>query len=503
MSAALSRPAVLPDPTPLEQARAAFLDLERWIVAPAALGSTFDEVEREQEKRGREVQRLLLQAHMERRGAGDVGPAVEVTLLEGGRKRRRRHGQRRRHTRRVLSIFGAIAVARIAYHAAEAASVHPLDEQASLPERTFSYEVQRRLVIGSIQGPFDEALDRVKESTGLVVSKRSAEQILRDASNSFDAFYDQRRRGLPSPAKTGSILVAAMDRKGVPMVKPELALRTARRGTGQKANKKRMATVAAVYTQVPRVRTPEEVVESLFREGPRLKRGPDAPPRWPGPEHKRVWASLARSVEEVVSEVVSEVGRRDPDGLKTRVVLVDGERGLAQRAGKGVRGGIEVLDLLHATEKLWKCAYAFHKEGSAEAKAWVRRYTLEILRGNVSQVVKGVRSSATKRGLSGAKRATIDSVTGYLYRNRQRMRYDQYLGLGLPIASGSVEGACKNLVKDRMERSGMRWTMETAEAMLRLRATYLSGDFDQYWVFHLRREQERLYPKGRWRVTEK
>ncbi len=82
------------------------------------------------------------------------------------------------------------------------------------------------------------------------------------------------------------------------------------------------------------------------------------------------------------------------------------------------------------------------------------------------------------------------------------MRYHLYLQKGWPIASGSVEGACKNLVKDRIERSGMRWTPLMAEAMLRLRATYLSGDFDEYWHHHMQQEQERLHPKV-WRVVRK
>jgi len=80
------------------------------------------------------------------------------------------------------------------------------------------------------------------------------------------------------------------------------------------------------------------------------------------------------------------------------------------------------------------------------------------------------------------------------------MRYDQYLAEGLPIASGSVEGACKNLIKDRMERSGMRWTPATAEAMLQMRAVYLSGDFEEYWNYHADQEQARLYPEGLWRL---
>lgn len=503
MSAAIRRCAVVSDPTPLQQARLAFEELERWIVLPKTLASTFDDVEREQEKRGREVQRLLLQAHMKERGSGDVGPAIEVLTRVSGRKRVRRHGQRRRHMRTILSIFGLISVVRTAYHAAQAQSVHPLDEEAGLAQRKFSFEVQRRLVLGAVQGPFDEAVERLEESTGLEVAKRSVTQILCDAAHDFDAFYEGKR-SLPRPSRTGPILVAALDCKGVPMVHPETALRVVRPCTGPKGNKKRMATVAAVFTIEPRVRTPEEVVESLFRTGPRLKSPDDEPPRWPGPEHKRIWASLEREKDDVVAEVVHEVNLRDPCMQKTRAVVVDGEKALAQRAGRAVKGAVEILDLMHVTEKLWVAAYCFHPVQSNEAEAWVRSYTLEILRGRVSQVVKGVSSSATKRGMDPTNRKILDRVLGYFRRNRGRMLYNDYLRQGLPIASGSVEGACKNLVKDRMERSGMRWTIETGEAMLRLRAIYLSGDFEAYWRFHMARERARLYPANRWaRVTEK
>jgi hypothetical protein len=77
------------------------------------------------------------------------------------------------------------------------------------------------------------------------------------------------------------------------------------------------------------------------------------------------------------------------------------------------------------------------------------------------------------------------------------MRYDEYLAKGWPIASGPVEGACKNLIKDRRELSGMRWTEEMAEAIVQLRAIYLSGDFDRYWSFHIAKDQQRLHPGHR------
>ena len=83
------------------------------------------------------------------------------------------------------------------------------------------------------------------------------------------------------------------------------------------------------------------------------------------------------------------------------------------------------------------------------------------------------------------------------------MRYHEYLAAGFPIASGPVEGACKNLIRDRMERSGMRWTPAMAEAIVKLRSLYLSGDFDQYWSFHVAQDQLRLYPQGRWTVVAK
>ena len=496
---------VVAEPCALAQARAGFADLERWMLSRTTLALTLDEVEREQEKRGREVQRRLLQAHMDERGPGDVGRAIEVLEGKGRKKRARRHGERRWHPRKVLTIFGALTVQRLAYHAKEAASVHPLDEQALLPERAFSYEVQRRLVVAMVQGPYDEALGRIHETTGLDVSKKTAEDILRDAARDFDAFYAGRNRSLPPPSKTGLILVAGVDCKGVPMLYEE-DLRVVTRGKDERDNKKRMATVAAVFTQEPRVRTPESVAESLFRKRPCLVPKDDEAPRWPGPEHKRVWASLLKTKDEVFAEVVHEVNQRDPKAEKILAVVTDGERALQLRTARELVRSIQILDLMHALERLWTCAHCFHPTGSAAAEEWVKVRTLEILRGKVSQVVKGVRSSATKQGLSPKRRDKIKVATAYLLKNKRRMKYDEYLRLGLPIASGSVEGACKNIVNDRMERTGMRWALNTenatSEPMLRMRAIYLSGDFDEYWQFHLRRERERLYPVGRW-VTAK
>jgi hypothetical protein len=129
-----------------------------------------------------------------------------------------------------------------------------------------------------------------------------------------------------------------------------------------------------------------------------------------------------------------------------------------------------------------------------EAELWVPDRTLRILFGDVHQVGRGIRQSLTKRRFFRANRKTLCGVADYLYRNRAPMPYDEYLAKGGPIVSGPVEGARKNLIKDRMERSGMRRTEQMAEAIVQLRAIYLSGDFDRYWDFHIEKDQQRLHP---------
>jgi hypothetical protein len=289
-----------------------------------------------------------------------------------------------------------------------------LDQALALPARSFSYELQRRLVKAAAQNPFLESVETIAELTGVSVSKRSLEEILPDAAQDFDAFYRQRP---PDPA-SGSLLVAAVDCKGIPVVKPVAARPALRLTKGQKANKKRMATVATGFTRAPWVRTPQQVLESLFPTSRRTSRDKSIPPR---PENKRVWASLLKGKTVVIREVAEEMDRRDRSRSLTRVALTDGERALQIRVKLKLNVTL-ILDLMHVLEKLWKAAYVLHAEGSLEADLWVLDRTLRILLGEVAQVVKGIRQTITKRGLSGAKRRTMEAVAGYFYRNRARMQ---------------------------------------------------------------------------------
>jgi hypothetical protein len=307
----------------------------------------------------------------------------------------------------------------------------------------------------------------------------------------------------PKPEEEGEILVATADAKGVPMIRPADATPAGRpRRKGEKANKKQMATLGAVYSVDPKQRTAEEVVAALFRE--RRPRDEDAEPV-PVAEQKRICASLSYDAgsdwidgeDWVFSWIEEEVKLRRYTG-QPLVCLMDGQESLwtaRKRRLPRDEEVVDILDLLHVTPRIWEAAHLFCAEGSDEADAFVRHRLLEILRGRAGYVIGGLRQMATKRKLKGTRLDKLRKLCNFLEKNLPRMRYDQYLAAGYPIATGVIEGACRHVVKDRMERAGMRWTVAGAQAMLDLRTTYLNGQWEQYQRHRIEREREMLYPQ--------
>jgi hypothetical protein len=298
-------------------------------------------------------------------------------------------------------------------------------------------------------------------------------------------------------------LVVTADCKGVPLVRKALppdpatepqvpASAHPRRGKGKKANQKKMAAVGAVSTIKPFVRTADDVIEEVMRKEARARR--------PRPQNKRVRAELLVGKVALFLWLADEVIRRNPQGQKPVIFLSDGERALHDRQSEYLpENTICILDLFHVLERLWKVAWCFFDERSQKRAAhqWVEERLKRLLEGRVDTVIRGLRYQATQRGLKGSKRKTVRDAADYFERNRDRMKYDEYLAAGYPIGSGVVEGACRHLVKDRLERTGMRWLPSGAQAMLDLRATYLNGEWNAFWTFHVLQEDERLYGRIR------
>jgi hypothetical protein len=103
-------------------------------------------------------------------------------------------------------------------------------------------------------------------------------------------------------------------------------------------------------------------------------------------------------------------------------------------------------------------------------------------------------TQAGKDQFTGSKRDNINTCVRYLTGHLDQLRYDIALKKGWPIATGSVEGACRHLIGDRLDITGARWGLTGAEAVLKLRAVHANGDLDTYLAYHHTREHQRTYP---------
>lgn len=458
----------------------------------AVLGMEHGEVERLIAREGTELMRRLLQGHLDVRAAAETRE-VGVRGANGVVRNHVREGGRRR----LGTIFGEVEVRRCGYSAPEEGSLFPLDGELNLPKDSYSHGLRERLAFEVARGSFDEAVRAIETTTGGQVPKRQAEELAAKVSQDFEAFYQHRAsRG---PEETLDPLVMSEDGKGIVMRKEDLREATKRAAErdghklktrlsqGEKRNRKRMATVAAVYSIERQVRTPESIMSVEVQkkeEVPKVRA-----------RHKRVWASVERTPEQVTQEVFQEARRRDPEGKRPWVMLVDGHEGQLEDIHAAIeRHGVEVtliLDFIHVLEYLWKAAWCFFVPGCQEAEAWVGERALQILRGKASDVAAGMRRSATLRDLCQEERKGVDTCADYLVKYREMLRYDRYLAEGFPIATGVIEGACRHLVKDRMDITGARWRLRSAEAVLKLRSLHSSGDTEAYWAFHKAQEQTR------------
>jgi len=144
-------------------------------------------------------------------------------------------------------------------------------------------------------------------------------------------------------------------------------------------------------------------------------------------------------------------------------------------------------------EYLWGAAWCFFAEADPAAEHWVRDRALAVLAGNATDVAAGIRRRATTAQLTKTKRRKADLCANYLTNKASYLDYPTALAAGWPIATGVIEGACRHLVKDRMDITGARWGLDGAETVLKLRAVRTNGDFDTYWTFHLNQERHRVH----------
>ena len=491
-SRALSEPAVVDG---FGSSRAQFESLVGFLDGTDAAGLDHAGLEGRLDRDGRELLRRLLDDHLALRAVREqrLDSAVgddEVT-----------RGRVEHDHRRVLgTVFGKVTVSRMAYRAPGRGNLHPADAALNLPVERHSHGLRKLAASEAARGSFQDAVDGIERACGQQLAKRQVEELAQIAAVDFEDFYEKRR---PARSGPGDLLVISADGKGIVMrpdaLRPKAAAARARPGpkhpktrlaSAEKSNYKRMAEIGAVYDATPVPRTPADIIAS--------DEGTERDPA-PGPVSTNKWltASIVKDAGTVIEQVLDEADRRDPKHQRTWVALVDGNNHQIQRIKAGAKARkvkvTIVVDFVHVLEYLWNATWCFHAARDPAAEKWVHRQATAVLEGRARQVAGIIRRKATTARLDPVNRKIADEAATYLTRKAAYLDYPTALEQGWPIATGIIEGACRHIVKDRMDLTGARWGLTGAEAVLKLRAIKANGDFNDYWHYHLNQEQHHVH----------
>jgi hypothetical protein len=464
-----------------------------WVCRSAQDGTSAHELERGLFDELLALGKTLFQGFLKLVGPGDFGESV--TLDDGHEV----HRSEEQHLRRLLTVFGEFMVSRWVYAQREKAKVQfaPTDQRLQLPASEVSYLLQQWDQLLGVEQAFGKVREMIQTILRVSQSVDTLERTNQQMAEAAPVFRESQ--GPVDLAKEGELLVVTEDNKGIPMVRPvEAKPAGAHRSKGEKANKKQMACIGCVYSVDRHERTPEALVATLFRDPDRPQQQP------PQAQNKRYWAELSRERDgEVVrgqdlvfEQLQVEIETRRQPG-QWLVHLCDGQASLETDRHAYLPEDahtVDILDLMHVLPRVWEAAHVFHAEKSAEVSAFVRHHLTRILHGDVGNVLASWRRKATCQGLIGAKKKGLRALCAFLEKNKHRMRYDEYLRLGCPVATGVIEGACRHVIKDRLERAGMRWQIPGAQAMLNLRTIYTNTDWTAFQDFRIALENEWLYP---------
>jgi hypothetical protein len=478
-------------------------DLTAFVHQAVQEKASLDYLERGALARVLDIGRAAVDLFLKAQGDGDLGPDVSTetgTVL---------HRSDAVVERPLRTIFGEHTVEAYVYSQGSKKKIdlRPIDACINLPEGKASYLLQEFTQLFCVEKAFHVGARQFETVFKQKLSVDVLEDINRAMGKQADRFLDQ----LPTPpaSEEGAILVTTADGKGVPLVKED-AQKVPAFDKKERPGNRRMATLGCVYTVDPFVRTPEQIVAALFRDDtvPQPAERPEACYK----HYRAYFAEADQEGEDAVPSAyqtwtwIGQEVKASHQSQQPIVRLMDGQPSLwdasddcldelvaeLREAGQ-LQSLVDILDILHVSGYVWKVAKVFHSHKEHQ-EAYAQDRLLRILRGDVAGVITGMRRMASQRNLKGEALKTVRTACNYFENNAHRMRYDEYLKAGYPIASGVIEGACRHVIKDRMEQGGMRWTLEGAKAMLNVRSVLASSESENFSRWRPAEEAKRVHP---------
>jgi hypothetical protein len=368
-----------------------------------------------------------------------------------------------RRERALTTVLGDITISR-AYYACPAcgAGCCPRDRALGLGDGALSPAVTRMVGHAAAVESFAGASDLLERLASVVVDPKAVE---RTAEALGRAIAVDERAVVEPGTPSAPTMYLGLDGTGVPMRPSELAGRAGKQQDGS-------------------ARTREaKLVTAWTAEG---RDDHDRPVRDPGTVSysAAIESAATLDTDDTLSAFGQRVGReatrRGFERAARRVVIGDGATWIWKLADELFPGAVEIVDLFHAKEHLSDVGKAVFGPTSELARAWARQRHDELDTGRMDALLAALAAHADTS-------EEARKCVGYVTTNRERMRYPEFRAQGLCVSSGVVEAGCRVVVGARLKRSGMRWTLAGADAILALRACHLSGRLDAFWERRSRR----------------
>lgn len=388
-------------------------------------------------------------------------------------------------TRSYYAIFGELEIRRPYFYRRDVGSASPLDATLGLGADSYSDFLRELCSELGVYLPYTKGRDLLDRWLGIRLSTRCTQAFIEQDAADVTTYYEQAPA--PPPAEEESILVLQSDGKGVPMVTASANTAEVRLKRGQARSRKKAATVTTLYTIAPAPRTVADVMATLLKDGDR-----PAEQARTGPQHKQIWGTMQGKAA-ALNRLQDQVHKRNGDHIQERVMLCDGDKSLQAHLLARFPGYSLILDFIHAYESLWQVANVLFGQDDPARQPWVVAHTHQLLNGQALALATSFRERAQAKRCRRRQQKILHKVANYFEANQPYMDYATYLANGWPIASGVIEGACRHFVKDRLELSGMRWSLDGAENLLHLRAVAENHDWDMYHRFRKQQRQQRLY----------
>ena len=455
-----------------------FAGLAGWVADEARY---LDHAEREEAimEEGRGLERKLLQATYK------LDAALEERFPQVTSAAGIRHGTVEAGQERGLeTVFGPVTVTRMAYRNRREPNLYPADARQALPADPYSTGMRALAARHLAASGYQQAQELIEDRTGTRIGHAQLAGIAGDLARWTGDFYAGRARDAEEDLPPTDVIMMQGDGKGIAM-RPEHR-KNAGKHDGARPGIKKMAEIVAVADFTPAVREPGDIAAPPARR--KAHPGPRARDKW-------VSASVTESTGDMIAAAFDEAGRRDPQRVRQRIFLADGNKQQltaieAHARARGLKVPV-LIDYIHVSGYLGKAAAALHPGDPVAAGQWADGQLLRVLHGRAKAVAATLASVAAKTRKSPRKRdldlADVDKAVTYLNNNHMHMKYDKALASGWPIATGLIEGSCRFVIEDRFGITGARWSPEGAEDILKIRAVVVNGDLPDYMRYYKQR----------------